>query len=72
MKINCLSCGFSVNLTDAYDDYEGQVRCFTCGAILEIKTQEGSVRSVKSVKPFPGLPVKEALETAGALNGDRS
>jgi DNA-directed RNA polymerase subunit N (RpoN/RPB10) len=49
MKINCLSCGFKVDLSDAYDDYEGQVKCYACGAILEIKTQEGNVRAVKSV-----------------------
>lgn len=70
MKINCLSCGFSVNLTDAYDDYEGQVKCFTCGAILEIKTQEGNVRAVKSVKSVPKPPAKEVFETVAVLDGD--
>lgn len=31
MKINCLSCGFKVDLDeDAYADYEGQVKCYTC------------------------------------------
>ena len=58
MKINCLSCGFKVDLADAYDDYEGQVKCYACGAILEIKTQEGNVRAVKSVKVVPSPPVE--------------
>jgi DNA-directed RNA polymerase subunit N (RpoN/RPB10) len=49
MKINCLSCGFKVDLGDAYDDYEGQVKCYACGALLEIRTQEGNIRAVKSV-----------------------
>ncbi len=71
MKINCLSCGFSVNLTDAYDDYEGPIKCFTCGAILEIKTQEGNVRAVKSVKSISSLPQK-VFEAVEALDQDRS
>ena len=50
MKINCLSCGFKVDLDDAYDDYEGQVKCFACGGILEIETEEGNVKTVQFVK----------------------
>ncbi len=46
MRINCLSCGHKVDLGDAYDDYAGQVKCMVCGVILEIKTEEGSVKAV--------------------------
>jgi len=49
MKINCLSCGHKVDLDDVYDDYEGEVKCFACGAILNIKTQEGRLKSVNVV-----------------------
>ena len=49
MKINCLACGLRVDLDDAYDDYEGQVKCFACGAILAIKTEEGNVKTVQFV-----------------------
>jgi DNA-directed RNA polymerase subunit N (RpoN/RPB10) len=49
MKINCLSCGHKVELDDAYDDYAGQVKCFACGAILEIKTAEGKLKSAVEV-----------------------
>ena len=38
MKVNCLSCGHSLDLRDAYDDYEGQVRCFICAGLLTIRT----------------------------------
>lgn len=62
MKINCLSCGHKVDLADAYDDYEGQVKCFACGAILEIKTQEGNVSAVKFVKVVPRPSVEEVFE----------
>ena len=48
MKINCLGCGFKVDLAKSYDDYEGQIKCFACGAIMEIVTQEGIIRAVRS------------------------
>jgi hypothetical protein len=47
MKINCLSCGHKLDLDDAYDDFEGQVKCFVCDALLDVELSEGSVRSVK-------------------------
>jgi hypothetical protein len=50
MKINCIACGHKIDLDDAYDDYEGQVKCYACNALLEIKTEEGKVRSVKFMK----------------------
>jgi len=46
MKINCLSCGHKLDLGDAYDDYAGQAKCLVCGAMLEIRTEEGNVRAV--------------------------
>lgn len=49
MKINCLSCGHNINLDDSYSDYEGQVKCFACSALLEIKLDQGSVKKVQIV-----------------------
>lgn len=47
MKINCLSCGFKVELDDdAYADYEGLAKCCTCSRLLEIKTIDGKLKSV--------------------------
>ncbi|MBI3108495.1 MAG: hypothetical protein HYY95_23470 [Candidatus Rokubacteria bacterium] len=46
MRINCLSCGHKLDLDDAYGDYAGQVKCLVCGARLEIRTDEGHVKSV--------------------------
>ena len=48
MNINCLQCGHSLDLRDAYDDYEGPVRCFICGSLLMIRTEDGRVKSVKA------------------------
>ena len=50
MKINCLSCGHNVDIGNDYDDYEGQIKCYACGAILEIKTEDAKVKSVNYLK----------------------
>jgi hypothetical protein len=47
MKINCLSCGHNIHLDDAYSDYEGEVKCFACGAVLDIKLDQGCIKKVK-------------------------
>lgn len=46
MKINCVSCGHNMALDDAYDNFEGMVKCYVCGGLLEVKTEEGQVKSV--------------------------
>jgi ribosomal protein S27E len=53
MKINCLGCGYKVDLDDCYDDYDGQIKCFACGAIMVVATHEGSIREVKFVTEVP-------------------
>jgi hypothetical protein len=47
MKVNCLCCGHTVDLRDAYDDYEGLVKCFACGGLLSIRTREGQIKWVE-------------------------
>ena len=46
MKINCIGCGHAFDLGNAYDDYEGLVRCNTCANLLFVRTHEGNVRGV--------------------------
>ena len=65
MNINCLSCGHKVALDDAYDDYEGQVKCYACSAMLEIKTAEGTIKTVQFVKTVPRPSAVEIFERAG-------
>jgi len=64
MKINCLACGHKVELDGAYDDYEGQVKCFVCSALLEIKTDQGNIKSVKFLKITQRPSAEEAFERA--------
>ena len=65
MKINCLSCGFKVDLNDAYDDYQGQIKCYACDAMLEIKTEEGNVKAVQFANMVPCLPSVDIFERVG-------
>lgn len=58
MKINCPTCGHSVELDDAYDDYEGPVRCWVCRTIFDIKTQEGAIKSVREHE-FTPSPLRQ-------------
>jgi ribosomal protein S27E len=60
MEINCIGCGFKVDLAGAYDDYVGQIKCFACGAIMEIETQGGNVLAVNAVTAAP-LPSAEVF-----------
>ncbi|MGB6064508.1 MAG: hypothetical protein WBG50_06845 [Desulfomonilaceae bacterium] len=46
MKINCVSCGHNMTLDDAYDDFEGSVKCYVCGALLQVRTCDGKIKSV--------------------------
>ncbi|MGO9571173.1 MAG: hypothetical protein ACLP5H_26910 [Desulfomonilaceae bacterium] len=46
MKVNCVSCGHNMMLDDAYDDFEGLIKCYVCGALLQIKTCDGKIKSV--------------------------
>ncbi len=61
MKINCISCGHKVDLGNDYDDFEGEVKCFVCSSLLEIKTEEGNVKTVKFVKMVPRPSPEEAF-----------
>jgi len=57
VKINCLSCGFAVNLDDdSYSDYDGQVKCLVCKTVLELKVTDGSVNRVMILDPTRSRP----------------
>lgn len=45
MRLNCLSCGYMLDLDNAYADYDGQFKCVICGAVLNLKIEEGKLKS---------------------------
>jgi len=83
MRINCLVCGHKVDLDDAYDDYEGPIKCFACKATLEIRTEQGSIKAVKRVNivQHPSAdevfervfsPIKETAQEGGGFGARRT
>jgi hypothetical protein len=47
MKANCTACGREINLDhQVFHDYTGPVKCFSCGAMMEMKAAEGVVYSM--------------------------
>lgn len=65
MKINCLSCGHNIDLDEAYaDHYEGEIKCYVCNAVLEIRTEQSSVRGVR----IAGSPARAGIGTDEARN----
>lgn len=47
MKINCLHCGHGFGVDDSYSDYEGLLRCGTCGGLLDTRIEDGMIKSVR-------------------------
>ena len=64
LRVNCVSCGHSVDLRGAYDDYDGQVKCFACGATLHVRTEGGMVKAVHYVcgKPEAKMTVAQQMQ----------
>jgi hypothetical protein len=46
-------------MDNAYSDYDGQIKCVICKAVLNIKTEEGELKSATVAK-------------AGQLNSEKS
>lgn len=70
MKINCIACGHNFQVDDAYDDYEGPVRCWVCGALLEIKAIDGSLRRLGLFKSSSAASTAEPLTEHAALHAE--
>jgi hypothetical protein len=56
MKIRCISCGHTLSMDDAYDDFAGLLRCYVCDSLMEIKTADGKLQGVNMAQ----LPYRHA------------
>jgi len=72
MEINCLGCGFKVDLTIPMTITLGQIKCFACGATMEIATQAGEIRAVNAVTEEQTPVVEEFVcgASAKSLSGE--
>jgi len=47
MRVKCISCGNELNLDHwVFEDYSGPVKCFSCSAMMEVKSTGGEVYSI--------------------------
>jgi ribosomal protein S27E len=53
MRVKCISCGHELNLDHfIFKDYSEPVKCFSCGAMMEVKTTGGEVYSINPLALF--------------------
>jgi DNA-directed RNA polymerase subunit RPC12/RpoP len=55
VRINCLACGKPLNIPSYVDaeDYDGQIRCQGCDALLYVRFKSSKVRKYKVVERQP-------------------
>jgi hypothetical protein len=51
IKLSCLSCGHSLDVGDAYDNYQGPVRCWVCQALMNVTLEDGMLRGMQPAPP---------------------
>ena len=67
MRLDCVSCGYEINLDHkVFDDYEGPIKCFSCGAMMEVKTEQGLMCSLMPLESC-ALQIAEEGRDAAAL-----
>ena len=48
IQIGCVSCGCEISLDqETFGHYRGPVKCFSCSAMLGIKTESGVLESIE-------------------------
>ena len=57
MKITCVCCSREINLDHkVFENYAGPIKCFRCGSLMQVRTEEGKLSSLvlsPSPKPRP-------------------
>ncbi|WP_295389009.1 hypothetical protein [uncultured Thiodictyon sp.] len=46
MIIHCMYCGHTIDLSEAYDDYQGPVRCAVCKSLMMVRVENGQLRGM--------------------------
>jgi hypothetical protein len=63
IKLNCISCGHAQDLSDAYENYQGQIRCWGCSTALDVSIIEGKLQSMQLHGQAPLLSPPAAMLT---------
>lgn len=66
--IQCRGCGHPIELSQAYEDYQGEVRCWSCRTIMVVTLRDGKLAAMASNPPGGACAVvrdqKQERETA--------
>jgi hypothetical protein len=60
IKLNCLSCGYPMDLGEAYENYQGEFKCWGCRSVLEISLLEGRLQAMNLTV---GRPPSQHVDT---------
>jgi len=53
MRVKCISCGNELNLDHGiFEDYSGPVKCFSCSAMMEVKSTGGEIYSINPLAVY--------------------
>ncbi|HUU01258.1 MAG TPA: hypothetical protein VM425_07470 [Myxococcota bacterium] len=73
IRLNCLECGHPMDLGDAYEDYQGEVRCWGCRTVLDVTLQEGRLKAMRkscaAETPRSSAGRAESSETLSPASG---
>lgn len=62
-NIHCMYCGHAIDLGNAYDDYQGPLRCSVCKSLMMVRVEDGHLRSMEA-----GPQVAPASATQGSAS----
>ncbi len=63
MRINCATCESEISLDHkVFNDYDGPVKCFCCGTMMDIRTKGGILDSIRSASILPEPLTDVAVE----------
>lgn len=51
IKLNCISCGHVQELSEAYENYQGQIRCWGCNTTLDVSLLDGKLQAMQLHDP---------------------
>jgi hypothetical protein len=70
MKANCTSCGYEVSLDHTvFMDYVGPVKCFCCGAMIEVKIAAGFLYSINPLAILDSRAISHPSDNPKGLSG---
>ena len=60
MKITCVCCAREINLDHkVFENYAGPIKCFRCGSLMQVRTEEGNLSSLVLAPSEEPRPEKE-------------